>query len=127
MTDTSDSIECIGCGKQLNESDAVCPDCGDTRRVISVSITEKVTIYEGLGVKGKRPSQKKPFIEEKAGPSFSHSRQKHVHRVMTIDRDNDRYMEKVTDYQSEEVIHHCDEPLSKHRGHGSAKGRKPKP
>ncbi len=38
-----------------------------------------------------------------------------------IDRQNDRYFEKVTLYASGEVTHLCEEPLSKHRGHGAAK------
>lgn len=41
-----------------------------------------------------------------------------------IDHHEDRYVERVTLYDSGEVIHLCDEPLTKHQGHGSAK-RKP--
>jgi hypothetical protein len=41
-----------------------------------------------------------------------------------IDRDNNRYFEMVTDYESGEIIHHCEEPLSEHQGHGSAKPKK---
>jgi hypothetical protein len=33
----------------------------------------------------------------------------------------DRYQESVVDLESGVEIHHCDEPLSKHWGHGSAK------
>jgi hypothetical protein len=43
-------------------------------------------------------------------------------RVM--DRDADRYIETVTMRETGEVVHHCDEPLSKHQGHGSARQRK---
>jgi hypothetical protein len=39
----------------------------------------------------------------------------------TFDRENDRYFERVTLYDSGEVIHYSDEPLSEHKGHGSAK------
>ena len=45
---------------------------------------------------------------------------------MVIDRENDRYVEKGTDYESDEVIRQCEEPLSQHQGHGSARGRKQK-
>ncbi|MGH7115721.1 MAG: hypothetical protein ACREE9_14665 [Stellaceae bacterium] len=38
-----------------------------------------------------------------------------------IDRNTDRYFEKVTMCDSGEIVHECDEPLSDHRGHGSAK------
>jgi hypothetical protein len=39
----------------------------------------------------------------------------------TIDRDRCRYKETVTDPETGEVVHHCDEPLINHTGHGSAK------
>jgi|TARA_B110001450_G_C17324859_1_gene360958 hypothetical protein len=35
----------------------------------------------------------------------------------------DEYKEKVTDRETGEVIHHSEEPLSDHFGHGSAKFR----
>jgi hypothetical protein len=75
-------------------------------------------------MKAKRQGEKRPFVENYAIPSFSRSRGNLVHRARIIDRDDDRYFEKVTDYESGEVIHHCDEPLSQHRGRGSAKGQK---
>lgn len=47
-----------------------------------------------------------------------------VHHQRLIDRDNDVYRETVTDYESGEIIYHCEEPLSEHQGHGSAKPKK---
>lgn len=38
-----------------------------------------------------------------------------------IDRDNDSYKEIVIDPDTGLVIHSCEEPLSQHQGHGSAK------
>ena len=52
-------------------------------------------------------------------PDFNRTQAKMVHRVRVIDRDNDKYFERITDYQSSEVIHECEEPLSQHIGHGS--------
>jgi hypothetical protein len=40
-----------------------------------------------------------------------------------IDWRNDRYRKTIKDPQSGEVVHHCDEKLSDHQGHGSAKKR----
>jgi hypothetical protein len=42
-----------------------------------------------------------------------------LHRI--VDRQNDRYFEQVRDIETREVIHEVDEPLSEHRGHGSAR------
>jgi hypothetical protein len=43
----------------------------------------------------------------------------HNHRV--FDWGTDRYRELVILLNTGEVVHVCDEPLSQHRGHGSAK------
>ena len=77
-----------------------------------------------LGLKARHGNTKKPFLKEKGGPSFYHKAQKWVYRTMRIDRiypDNKRYFETVVDPDTNEVIHKCEEPLSEHQGHGSAK------
>jgi hypothetical protein len=89
-----------------------------------VFIVESVTLRDGLGMKAKRPGEKRPHIETKAVPDHSKSRDKIVHREQIIDRENDRYFERVTDYESGEVIHECKEPLSQHLGHGADKKNK---
>jgi hypothetical protein len=71
---------------------------------------ESLVVRDGIGVKAKRLGQKKPY----------------VHRQRVIDRDNDRYFEKITDYDTGEIIHYCEEPLSQHINHGSAKSKKGK-
>jgi len=38
-----------------------------------------------------------------------------------VDRQNDRYFERVVDPSTGEVVHCTDHRLSDHRGHGSAK------
>ena len=57
----------------------------------------------------------------KACPIFFYSLEKFVLREEVIDRDKDVYFEKVTDYEDGRTIHHCEERLSEHKGHGSAK------
>jgi len=41
-----------------------------------------------------------------------------------IDRMNDWYHKKITDPKTGKTIHECQEPLSNHKGHGSAKHSK---
>ncbi len=51
-----------------------------------------------------------------------HNRDGAIGRVeRVIDRQNDRYFEQVTIFDDGEITHHCEEPLSSHQGHGSAK------
>jgi hypothetical protein len=130
MSATHDTVECAECGSPIN-SDGDTPDhrvpcgnCGSTNRNYHVSISETVVARDGIGMKAKRPGEKRPFVEDRAMPDFSRSKGKLVHREQVIDRDNDRYFERVTDYESGEVIRHCEEPLSQHGGHGFAKEKK---
>lgn len=76
-----------------------------------------------MALKAKRPGQKKPHAELKSGASHSQKLGKLVEHERLIDRARDRYLERVTDYETGQVIHHTDEPLSQHHGHGSAKKR----
>jgi hypothetical protein len=127
---THDTVECSDCGALIDtESDipenrTPCPVCGKNGRTFNAFIEETIILRDGLGMKAKRPGESRPYMEDKAMPSVSHRLGKHVLREQVIDRDNNRYFEKVTDYDSGEVIHHNVEPLSKHRGHGSAKVKK---
>jgi hypothetical protein len=101
-----------------------CSVCGSTRRIHNISITETLVIRDEYRQKAKHPGQKKPYIEDISGSDYSRDRGKHVHLQRIIDRDNDYYFEKITDYETGEVIHHCEEPLSQHQGHGDAKRNK---
>ena len=93
---TQDTVQCADCGALINtdsdtpENRTPCPVCGKLRRTFNVSIEEKITLRDGLGMKAKRPGEKRPFIEDKAMPSFSHRLGKHVLREQVIDRDNNR-------------------------------------
>lgn len=130
MTDLTDGTRCSDCGELIDESmdtlegRAPCKKCGSTNRVIGVSKKEAATARDGYGVKVKRPGERRPYVEDKAGPDYSRDLGKLVHREMFIDRDNDRYTERVADYESSETIHHCDQALSKHQGYGDAKFKK---
>jgi len=79
-----------------------------------------------LKYKGKRNGRGKPFIEGVVGSDLSIRLQKWMRLERVIDRENDHYKEVVTDPTTGDVIHQCDEPLSKHQGHGSAKFKKQK-
>jgi hypothetical protein len=101
-----------------------CEKCGSVKRTIHVSIEETVVARDGLEVKARRAGEKKPYVEGRGIPSHSRKLDKVVHHQRLIDRDKNLYRETVTDYESGAIIHHCEEPLSQHRGHGSAKPKK---
>jgi len=71
-----------------------------------------------------RRSRHKVRSEQIVGDDYTHDTQKWNKKHKRIDVDNDWYSEKVTDSDTGEILHLCEEPLSKHRGHGSAKRSK---
>jgi len=62
----------------------------------------------------------KPSREHVIGPETSASGRL-VMKERHIDKQSDSYLERITDMETGEVIHECEEPLSMHRGHGDAK------
>lgn len=130
MPHDTDTIECSDCGQALAQTPAEqearnsCPNCGSTKRTFSVSIISSATARDGVGIKAKRPGQKKPYIESVSMPTQSTRTGRMVHHERLIDRDNNQYQEKVTDYETGEVIHHQVEPLTDHVGHGSARAKR---
>ncbi len=72
-------------------------------------------------LKVTRPRVKKPLIESKAGLDLHRASGRYYDKVRFIDRQKDLYRELITEPKTGVIIHQCEEPLSKHRGHGSAK------
>jgi hypothetical protein len=79
------------------------------------------TARVSLSTKGKRPGVKKPLFETRTGEDLHRATGSWNKLDRLIDREGDRYREVVTNPETGEVIHSCDEPLSKHKSHGSAK------
>ena len=103
-----------------------CPNCGATSRYYFEPLADGLLAYDGHRVKLKRPSlpsAKKLRADTYSGVEPSHKYGKLVRVHRTIDKDIDRYIEKVIDMQTGEILHECDEPLSEHINHGTAKPR----
>lgn len=103
-----------------------CPSCGATARALEANISDGIVVYDGHRVKAKRPSfpsDKKLRFDTYSGVEQSHEYDKLVRVQRTIDKDGDFYSEKVIDLNTGEVLHQCEEPLSQHTNHGSAKPR----
>jgi hypothetical protein len=62
-------------------------------------------------------------IEMRTGWAPSHKYAGMVQEQRLVDQVNDRYLEVIRT-EDDALVHHCDEPLSHHRGHGSAKSKK---
>ena len=126
----STTINCSGCGAITPAVDPVgvcaCPDCGSSAIKLFhyLVATDTVRIAESIKLAVKDPARssgEKMRRYTKAGDDYWRSGQKWVRRELSIDRDNNRYLEKVIDPESGAIIHECDESLMDHRGHGSDK------
>jgi len=69
------------------------------------------------------PEGEPPGFEIRLGESVERRTGRVLHRVGRIDRRGDAYAEHVFDPRTGVTVHWCVEPLSEHRGHGSAKRR----
>jgi len=109
----------------LNE--IVCPECQSTESTIYIEVHDEIKLRDQLRGKLKDDNfsgKRKIRGEFVVGSETRASDGKWVKKERFIDKDNNRYKEKVIDEETGEIIHECDEPLKKHQGHGSAKFKK---
>ncbi len=124
MSEVSIKIICDNCGYELQKSEKICPNCHSEQRRVFIQVCEKIHISCCQRLKAKNPqypSDKKlryDFIQGDVPSNITYNGRAKLKRI--IDKDNDYYYEHVEDHKGN-VIHHCEEPLSKHYNHGSAK------
>jgi DNA-directed RNA polymerase subunit RPC12/RpoP len=130
MPAESRSTKCGECGKPLSEAPSIaveqrtaCPSCGSTVRAFSVTTSSTIEIYGQLRLKGRRASRGRPFIEQTVGSDLHRKTGIWMKLDRVIDRARDWYRERVTNLKTGEVVHECEEPLSQHQWHGTAKRR----
>jgi len=123
---------CHGCGCQFQTADTVttpsCPNCNSSDVVRLVLVTDRGVGYEFLHLKCKDnsyPSREKLRRQLQTGTRKG-ADGRLVYKERVIDADVDQYQKQVIDSKTGEVIRMCKEPLSAHRGRGSAKGKEQK-
>jgi hypothetical protein len=128
--------QCIQCQHPLPDANTVeeaefltkqpCPSCGGFGRNLSAQTVETLEFHDHYGMRLKRPGRRGYAVDVVARPDFNRDRQKLVRLDRVINKENDKYYEKITDYQTGEIIREVSEPLSEHVGRGAAKLKKPK-
>jgi hypothetical protein len=104
----------------------VCPRCGSIKTTINMNIVDDVglEVHDSLRARAKditMPSKKNPRVDIFAGDDLRKSDNKWMTKERVIDKDKDLYREIVKDPTTGVIVHHNEEPLSQHFGHGSAK------
>jgi hypothetical protein len=89
-----------------------------------VTISDTITFHEKIGIKARAIEGGRPEYEAVEGDDLHRKSGIWMKLRRLIDRLNDCYLEIVVDPRTGETVHKTDEPLSEHRGHGSAKLRK---
>lgn len=117
------SISCAQCGQPIESIDArtPCPSCGSFNRRVEVRATFTLTAHEKLRARewfGQKRGKWKRQTE--MGDDLHRGTGVWNKLKRIIDRKHDRYYERIEDDQGH-VLRECDEPLSQHIGHGSAK------
>lgn len=130
--DINQSIECSDCGAPLpnewlnKESGQLCPNCGSIRKTVRLNIHENAVIEVHDSVTGKTKdsnysSKRNPRHEFFEGDDLRKSDGKWMKKRRVIDKYNNKYLEKVVDPETGEIVHHNEESLTDHFNHGSAK------
>lgn len=140
MGQDPNNVRCASCGN-LDDYDVgaddtrpPCPKCGSTAREIAVEISDEISGWDTVRVRGGRQrnepgGRKRPYVEAVFGKRELTVSTGHVAaRTKVENRRDDLYSEVVTDVETGEILHECHEPLSKHKGHGDArKSQLPRP
>jgi hypothetical protein len=91
------------------------------REVVAEDVVEAKILVTIQGRDLSRRGKDKVRGEQVVGDVYTHATKKWNRKERLIDRDKDWYSEKIIDSETGEILHFCEEPLSKHQGHGSAK------
>ncbi len=125
------TVHCAGCGAVVGESPELasdkrqpCGKCGSLARNFGMTFEAEVEMRGDLKLEHRRGNSAKPNRVVriiKTGAEFFRKRGVWYQRYRDIDRENDLYVEEIIDEHGQKT--RVEEPLSKHQGHGSAKGK----
>ena len=121
-------IECLLC-EHTAECSACnlpqqCPACGSDRLVVHVSATDTLSVAskELVTLTGRSgPGKKGIRFELIQGDELTYATGLWATKRRLVDKENDRYQERVVEQGTGKVLRDIDEPLSAHRGRGSAR------
>ena len=123
-------VECGKCGQRLIEANVgdpldrkPCPGCGSLQRRVRLSLSGTLALYTKLKGKVRGPKGGRARYEFVQGDDLHQKTGRWTKLKRIIDRAGDWYQEIVTDPATGDVVHQEEVPLSRHRGHGSAKQR----
>jgi hypothetical protein len=86
-----------------------------------IRLEDTLEFHASLDYKVRSQGKRKPHLEGKTGDDLHRKTEKWMLLERVIDRAKNWYKELITDPETGRVVRQCEEPLTEHRGHGSAK------
>ena len=128
MSNEMSLVTCLNCQytTRLRVVLETCPNCGSASGIRNSISVAGLEIFPSAQLKVERRSyqgRRKYARETKSSAEYSVDGQL-VRVDRSIDRENNRYQEKVTVVDTGEVTRQVDHPLSEHTGRGSDKQRR---
>ncbi len=126
---TTLQTECV-CGYRFSDPNAAqstprspCPVCGSSARKLSLQIADKIGLSDETKGIGYAESRSKWFVKfhEKRELYRKTGRWHRIRRA--FNKRTDQYDEVIRDDLTGELVRECSEPLSEHRGRGTARKR----
>lgn len=132
--ESSREVRCAKCSEPRRRSIAgepavvrqPSPSCGATPIVVALELKSHVEIRSLIEVKARHAGRGRPSIEGRTGASLHRETDTWSQISRVIDRDGDRYTERIADHTGV-IVRDVDASLSDHRGHGSDVGPKVHP
>lgn len=120
---TSSDVVCAACGAEARDRQpgSPCPDCGGCGRLYRLTIESELKPHSLLVGKARHGGRGKPFAEFKSGGEIHRDTGQWRHVLRSLNRVTDTYDERIVD-EAGTVVREVHEPLSHHRGRGSAPG-----
>jgi phage FluMu protein Com len=125
---TTQSVHCAKCNALIDEPPKTkpqdrkpCPACGSTARLFKKKLEATLSFHDSVRMKLTNAATGKTTLEQFSGDDLHRKSGKWMMKQRVIDREKDKYKEVVTDPETGKVVRHCEEPLTKHTGRGSAK------
>lgn len=113
-------------GSEPVEERAPCPACGSTSRFVEQHLAGEVELRSMLSLKAK-PERGRWFMSQKVGDELFRKTGRWHRVTRVLDRRRNRYVERIEDAETGEVVRHVDEPLTDHTGRGSARRQRQPP
>jgi hypothetical protein len=111
---------CTDCNAALENGAIKCNSCGSDKKTIRLLVEDEISLYDQVKIKSKGKIDGRKIYHQLIKGHESSADGNMVDKLRIINNIDNVYFEEIKDLDGN-VIHKCQEKLSEHKGHGSAK------